>query len=150
MNSLYYKCIAVGCVARALVTTSPACMPPYHACPFTTHAPLHHAWPLCHTCPPVNRITDRCKNITFPQLRFADSNNLTIYCLQVSKQLNVWWLLESHFSGCFWKQILNQILGRWRNLWMIFCQSMSTVWVIGGGDIRTLTAINEFVWSLCT
>ena len=24
--------------------------------------------------PPVNRITDRCKNITFTQLRFADGN----------------------------------------------------------------------------
>ena len=72
----------------------PPCMPPaMHApLPPTMHAPLHacphHAcpWPCmpaamhapypptcmspCHACPPhppVNRVTDTCKNITFPQ-----------------------------------------------------------------------------------
>ena len=28
-----------------------------------------------HTPPPVNRITDRCKNITFAQTTFAGGNN---------------------------------------------------------------------------
>ena len=35
--------------------------PPCHTCLPTTHTP-------CYAHSPVNRITDRCKNITFPQL----------------------------------------------------------------------------------
>ena len=54
---------------------------PRHACPLLPHTPppaMHapcHTHPLPHTpppamhIPPVNRITDRCKNITLPQLR---------------------------------------------------------------------------------
>ena len=49
------------------------CMPPLLSCtPFTTHAPLAMHSPLPHTHPsfathalPPNRITDRCKNVTF-------------------------------------------------------------------------------------
>ena len=35
----------------------------------------------CMACmpPPVDRITDACKNITFPQTSFAGGNNLTFY-----------------------------------------------------------------------
>ena len=34
-------------------------------------------WPRCMLAytPPVNRMTDRCKNITLPQTSFADGNN---------------------------------------------------------------------------
>ena len=84
------ECIPVGCITSTAVAVSPAkhtplpchacppprtpllpCTPPAtHASP-AMHAPaMHapcHATPLPRT-PPVNRITDRCKNITFPQL----------------------------------------------------------------------------------
>ena len=68
-----------GCVSSAAVAHTHACPPPRHAhalmgmyptppyhasCPPAMHAPTP-----CHTCPtPLNRISDRCKNITFPQL----------------------------------------------------------------------------------
>ena len=32
----------------------------------------------CPGTPPVNRMTDRCKNITLPQTSFADGNNSNI------------------------------------------------------------------------
>ena len=60
------ECIPVGCVPPAVVAVSPAthaplpCTPllsPPHTPPFAAHAPT------------VNRITDTCENITFPQLR---------------------------------------------------------------------------------
>ena len=47
------ECIPVGCVP-------PACCPYLPACPGTP--------------PPVNRMTDRCKNITLPQTSFAGGN----------------------------------------------------------------------------
>ena len=60
------------------------CMPPtMHAplpCP-SCHAPLPHMppcharLPTTHTSPLVNRMTDRCKNITLPQTSFAGGNN---------------------------------------------------------------------------
>ena len=89
-------CIPVGCVPPTAVAVSPAmqapppCMPLTMHAPPTTHAPGHACplpcmplplpqtcMPLCHACPlrhtrpppPVNRITDTCKNITFPQFR---------------------------------------------------------------------------------
>ena len=43
-------------------TPSP-CMPPY-----TTHAPLCHACPPLPHTHPMDRMTDACENITFPQL----------------------------------------------------------------------------------
>ena len=51
------------------------CMPPGA----TTHAPQsNHTHPLPpgsnHACPPVNRITNRFKNITLPQTSFAGGN----------------------------------------------------------------------------
>ena len=66
-------------------TCPPPCMPPAtpqcHACPLChahpvsymppchTHLPAMHTplpcMSLCHACPPVNRMTDRCTNITF-------------------------------------------------------------------------------------
>ena len=58
------------------------CLPFCHTCPspstppflpcmssLTMHAPYAMHTPLCHTCPlPVDRMTDDCENITFPQL----------------------------------------------------------------------------------
>ena len=44
----------------------------------TTHTPLGtttHAPPSNHACPPMNRMTNRCKNITLPQTSFAGGNN---------------------------------------------------------------------------
>ena len=85
-----------------------------HTCPLpctpsTMHAPCH-AHPLCHTCPPLpltpptmhaplpctsphhtcppppmNRITDRCKNITFPQLLLQ-----TVITLQERNCVGYW------------------------------------------------------------
>ena len=69
-----------------------------HACPHPLpHTPLFAMHiPLCHTCPPVNRITDRCKNITFLQFRLrvvkinfilacSKSELFLTACLQCSK-----------------------------------------------------------------
>ena len=57
-----------------------------------------------------------------------------------------WWLLESQLSGCFC--LFAPKLWEWgRDLWMIFCQSVSTVWIvstlIGGGETETLTALHS-------
>ena len=38
--------------------------------PLTTHAPPNHAYPLDPACSHVNRMTDACKSISFPQLRW--------------------------------------------------------------------------------
>ena len=78
------------CISPCHAHPCHACLPlphthhHYHTCPPAMHAPpgMHtpcHAHPLpcmppathalCHACPPVNRMTDRCKNITLPQLR---------------------------------------------------------------------------------
>ena len=42
----------------------------HHACPplFAMHVPFAMYVPLCHAHPPVDRMTDACENITFPQL----------------------------------------------------------------------------------
>ena len=81
----HQECIPVGCVPSAAVApahplamhTPYATHTPCHTCPLP-HTPsclLPHMPPPRHTCspamhapPPVNRITDSCKNITFPQL----------------------------------------------------------------------------------
>ena len=49
------QCIPVGYVPSAVVTVSLA-----------THAPCHAGYPT--TCPPLDRMTDTCEHITFPQL----------------------------------------------------------------------------------
>ena len=54
------------------------CMPPWqpHMPPATTHPPKKpHTPQKNHTRPPVNRMTNRCKNITLPQTSFAGGNN---------------------------------------------------------------------------
>ena len=38
------------------------------------HARGHVCWGVCHACPPVNRMTDACENITLPQTSFAGGN----------------------------------------------------------------------------
>ena len=43
-------------------------MPPTMHALFATHAPLCHAHPFHHACSNVDRMTDACENITFPQL----------------------------------------------------------------------------------
>ena len=41
-----------------------------------------------------------------------------------------------------------------RDLWIIFCLSVSAVWIVStlvtGGDTQTSTATIEFVWTFCT
>ena len=74
------ECIPVGCVPPAhwsyLATT--------HAHPpgAATHAPgSNHACPpreQPRTPPPVNGMTNRCKNITLPQTSFAGGNNMIV------------------------------------------------------------------------
>ena len=72
----------------------PATHAPLQHMPPATHIPLPHTYP-CHTCPPAmhapathiplsctpppDRMTDVCKNITFPQTSFAGGNNLYIF-----------------------------------------------------------------------
>ena len=45
----------------------PAMHVPHHTCPPATYAPCHTCPPAMHA-PPVDRMTDRCKNITLLQL----------------------------------------------------------------------------------
>ena len=63
---LQQECIPVGCVPSAAVTVSGGWVSRgVCVCPGGVH-------------PPVNRITDRCKNITFPQLRLRTIINKCI------------------------------------------------------------------------
>ena len=96
---LEQECIPVGSVPSAAVAVSPTTHTPCHAqppsphmpplprtSPFATHAPpLPHMPHLCHAhplpqyplpCmpPPVDRMTDACENITFPQLLLRTVN----------------------------------------------------------------------------
>ena len=62
-----HKCL-LPCIPLTMHTHLP-CMPPaihatWHTCPLTMHAPS------CHAGTPVNKMTDRCKNISLPQLRW--------------------------------------------------------------------------------
>ena len=62
----------LSCHAQPRHTRPPAMHAPVTYTP-ATHAPLPcmppcHAHPSVMHAPPMNRITDRCKNITFPQL----------------------------------------------------------------------------------
>ena len=52
----------------------------------TTHAPQEQPrMPSGATthAPPVNRMTNRCKNITLPQTSFAGGNNLLVFFLKI-------------------------------------------------------------------
>ena len=57
---------------------SQPCTPPQPCMPTpaTMHTPLTtmHAPPRNHAHPPMNRMTNRCKNITLPQTSFAGGN----------------------------------------------------------------------------
>ena len=98
---------------------SMGCLPPLH------HAPFHHIYPftlLFHHTPPFHHtalfdhiipprtewITDRCKNITFPQLR------LRAVIIRTSLFNNLHWQIRArdarplcpfffHFHAVFWK-----------------------------------------------
>ena len=75
------------------------CMPPSpgnHACPPGSHAPpwqphmppaATHPWAATHAPPPVDRITDTCKNITFPQLRLRAVNMSKTFYRHVTRVL---------------------------------------------------------------
>ena len=77
----YHACPPQPCMPP--LSCMPPCnhaCPPYHACPHNHTCPLpppttHAPPPATHACPPVNRITDTCKNITFPQLRLRAGIN---------------------------------------------------------------------------
>ena len=80
--------------------TPPPTMPtPCHACPSLCRPPLPctppatHA-PLSRTSPPVNRITDTFKNITFPQLRLR---------ALISFWYSHLWVFPLWSSWCWWR-----------------------------------------------
>ena len=56
-----------------------------------------------------------------------------------SESFNFWWLVEIHLSGCFWFFARKFWEGD-RGLQMIFCQSVSAVWVVstltGSGTLK--------------
>ena len=77
LTRIFFKqdCIPVGCVPSAAVAVSCGCLSggvsaQGGVCPGGVSA----QGGVCQT--PLNRITDRCKNITLPQLR-ADGNKLS-------------------------------------------------------------------------
>ena len=63
-----------ACPPTTMYTPQQPCMPPT-----TMHAPLQPHMPPNHACPspppPVNKMTNRYKNITLPQISFAGGNN---------------------------------------------------------------------------
>ena len=80
----------LGCVPPAAVAVSPAMHNPLPTLPRMTpsrmpschaHTPLPHMPPAMHAPrhtsppPPVDRMIDMCKNITFPQTSFEGGNN---------------------------------------------------------------------------
>ena len=68
------ECIPVGCVAPACCPYLPACTTCQGGVPcLGVYLPRHP--------PPVNRMTDRCKNITLPQTSFAGSKNMLHFFL---------------------------------------------------------------------
>ena len=83
-------------------TPGHTCPPGMHTAPWATHAPLAtHTCPAMHapqghsqqTCPPamhapppVNRMTNRCKNITLPQTSFAGGKNDKLKMNQIKFQ----------------------------------------------------------------
>ena len=91
------ECVPVGCVPPTLVAVTgcvqgvyiPPCptplATPLHPTPLC-HTPLHHTLPFHNTplpkcmlgyTPRVDRVTDGCENITFPQLRMRAVINIT-------------------------------------------------------------------------
>ena len=72
-NNFEQECIPVGCVPPAAVAISGGVSPP--GIP-PEQTPCKACWDTtCNACwdstPPVNRMTNRCKNITLPQTSFA-------------------------------------------------------------------------------
>ena len=79
----------LGCVPPAAVAVSPAMhnplptlprmppsrMPSCHAHPSLPHMPPATHAPATQAPPPVDRMRDMCKNITFPQTSFEGGNN---------------------------------------------------------------------------
>ena len=71
----------------------------WEPCPGGVPDPGGCTWTRGGTCPgtppPVNRMTDRCKNITLPQTSFADGNN-GFYC---TKWVHLHLLFGQHLNG---------------------------------------------------
>ena len=80
-GKLKQECILVGCVTSTAVSVWGGVCPGVSArkgvCPGRGVCPVHagiHTPAQCmlgYTHPPVNRMADRCKNITLPQLRYG-------------------------------------------------------------------------------
>ena len=126
MPSLHHTCPLFAMYAPFTTHVPPSPhVPPlfHHACPpFTMHAPftLHREYPLRHAPapPPVDRMTDACENITFPQLLLRTVINETlsglapigsatgvlvdIQCSQLAKGQCV---LSCLCDWCTWKKI---------------------------------------------
>ena len=64
-------CLPRGCLPRGVSAWVGVCPGDIHPLPHYIHPLSIACWDTHH---PVNRITDRCKNITLPQTSFAGSN----------------------------------------------------------------------------
>ena len=75
------ECIPVGCVSPALYRKGGLCpqggLCPGWVCPWVG---------LCLRDPPVNRMTDRCKNITLPQTSFEGGKKDRLFTSYVGHQ----------------------------------------------------------------
>ena len=74
----------LGATTHALPREQP-CPPPgvtTHAPPGVTTLPGSN-----HACPPVNRMTNRCKNITLPQTSFAGGKNELLWALVLDQEI---------------------------------------------------------------
>ena len=67
-----------------------------HACPRSVHALEVCAWGcaypeghMCQACPPLDRMTDACENITLPQNSFAGGNEQNFLDYLMCGHLNV-------------------------------------------------------------
>ena len=88
MHTPWQPCLPPGNHARPLAARHAPlprqpCMPPWqpHMPPAATHP-----WAATHA-PPVDRITDTCKNITFPQLRLRAVNMSKTFYRHVTRVL---------------------------------------------------------------
>ena len=89
--------------ATTLAPPQPCTCPCNHACPpTTTHAPATMHSPHNYTRPLVDRMTQMCKNITFPQTSFVGGNNIISARSHVTQHhARLTWKLKSSDNSKF-------------------------------------------------